>query len=1045
MTLQRNSALIALLLFIIAEAFLTAYLYRNWQSKQQVHAERQVQSVQTAYQAAVDSFKLATEIYVDEVVRQPDILSLLQQGLQATDADDQALARGLLYRALWPSYEQLRENNLRQIQFHQPDGRSYLRFLQAEVWGDDLLAFRPSVQKTLEKRQPVAAFEAGLSLTGFRYVYPLDWQGEDLGSVELSIPFRSIQQVMRQLDPAHDYHLYLQRSIIEPVVPSGYFALYKPGFLHPDFLLEDPGLELPDSPQPPSERVEAINFQLSEHPTIIKALDAGQMYTHQLRLDRQTWAVTFLPIQDLEGRTVAYVTAYAADAFAAALRQDFIVNLFLGSGFLIAILLLVYRLLASREALLAEKAYQHAITDSMGEGLYALDRQGCFTFINPSAQVLLFSREIDVLGAKEESLLSWLPASGDVPEKVDRLAGALRAYDGQARLQRKDGSLLDVEVTSRPLFKQGRMYGSVTLLRDISERKRTEERLLLAASVFSSAQEGIIITRPDATILMVNDAFTSISGYSFEEVEGHNPSLLQSGRHDRAFYTQLWRGLLQTGLWKGELWNRRKDGSEYLQAITISAVTNSQGKTLHYVGLLSDVTQLRQHQEELEFLAHYDPLTRLPNLVLMQQRLDDLMTKAKMARQRLLVGKLDLDDFKLINDRWDHAIGDLLLKSVAERLQSLLGEEAVIARLGGDEFAFVVVLPEALEPGLQQVKSLLEESKSPFYIQGHLLRVTASIGLTFYPQATGVNANQLLRQTDQALYQAKQVGKNGYQIFDTVLDNQLRGQYETLTRLSKALTNNEFTLFYQPKVNLCSGEVIGVEALIRWQHPERGLLVPKSFLSVMDQQPLEVEVSCWVIRQALQQVSSWKQAGIHLQVSVNICAQHLQQSDFVAQIEGHLSEYGNLTGQDLQLEILESSILGDIHHANKVINDCRHFEVIFALDDFGTGYSSLAYLKRLSADIIKIDQSFVRDMLDDQDDMAILQGVMGLSRAFKRKVIAEGVETYQHAELLVKLGCVQAQGYGIARPMPAEDLPAWLESWQDSPWCLDGVHEAEGH
>jgi|GEM_PF-1928249 len=1034
MTLRRNSALIALMLFILAEVFLTAYLYRNWQNKQQIHEERQLQSVQTAYQAAVDGFRLATEIYVDEVIRQPDTLSLLQQGLKASDEKDQALARGLLYRALWPSYDQLSENNLRQMQFHQPDGRSYLRFMQTDAWGDDLLPFRPSVRQALDKREPVAAFEAGLSLTGFRYVYPLDWQGENLGSVELSIPFRSIQQAMRQLDPVNDYHLYLQRSIIEPIVPRGYLALYSQTCIHSDFLLEDPSLELPDSPQPPSDRVEAINKRLSEHPSIIKALDAGQMHLHQLRLDRQTWSVTFLPIQDLEGRTVAYVTAYSVDPFAAALRQDFIVNWLLGSGLLIAILLLVYRLLASREALMSEKAYQHAITDCMGESLYALDRQGRFTFINPSAQELLLNQETDVLGKTEESLLSWLPAIGDVPEKVDRLSGALRAFEGRARLQRTDGSLVDVEVTSRPLYKQEGKYGSVTLLRDISERKQTEKRLLLAASVFSTAQEGIIITDPEGSILMVNEAFTEISGYSLSEAEGRNPRFLQSGRHDRSFYTQLWRSLSQTGLWVGEIWNCRKDGSEYLQAITITAVKDSQGKTLHYVGLLSDVTKLRQHQEELEFLAHYDPLTRLPNLMLMQERLDALIMENNNKKQRLLVGKLDLDNFSLINEQWGHDTGDLLLKSVAERLQLLLGEEAVIARLGGDEFAFVICLSEEAKPGLFHVKSLLEDSKRPFYIRGELFRITASIGLTFYPQPTQVSADQLLRQADQAMFQAKQAGKNVYQIFDAEQDNQLRGQYETLARLSEALHNNEFTLFYQPKVNLLSGEVIGVEALIRWQHPERGLVPPGSFLPVMDQQALEIEVSHWVIHQALQQVSRWKQAGIQLQVSINVCAQHLQQADFVAQIEDHLKRFDGLTGQDLQLEILESSVLGDMHHVNSVINDCRRLQVAFSLDDFGTGYSSLAYLKRLPADIIKIDQSFVRDMLDDPDDLAILEGIMGLSRAFDRQVIAEGVETYQHAELLVALGCIQAQGYGIAKPMPAADLPDWLAQWKKAPW-----------
>ena len=1034
MILRRNSALIALIILLLAEVLLTAYLYRNWQAKLQIHQERQVQSVQTAYQAAVDSFKLASEIYVNEVIRQPELLALLKQGLMADSEPEQALARGLLYRSLWPSYAALSESSLRQMQFHQPDGRSYLRFLQAEAYGDDLLAFRPSVREVLEHRQPLATFEAGLSLTGFRYVFPLDWQEHNLGSVELSVPFRAVQEVMRQLDPTQDYYLFLQRSIIEPVVPSGSLVLYRPTLLHPDFLIEDPNLALPDSPPPPSQQAQALNRQLSGQSRILAALDAGQMTTQQAQLDRQTWAITFLPIQGLDGRTLAYIAAYTADAFAAALRQDFVINWLLGSALLAAILLLVYRLLASREALLAEKAYQHAITESMGEGLYALDRQGQFTFVNPRAEELLDCKGTEIQGVSESKLVSWQRSGQSVAQPLTDLANALRSYEGEAQLVRPDGSLLDVEVTSRPLYKQGVMSGSVTLLRDISERKRTEERLLLAASVFSSAQEGIIITQPDASILMVNDAFETITGYSFAEVEGKNPRLLQSGRQQPGDYLHLWQSLLEQGLWQGELWNRRKDGKEYLQATTITAVTDAKGKPLHYVGLVSDITQLKQHQDELEFLAHYDPLTHLPNLVHLQQQLEALMQASQDSGQSLLVGKLDLDDFNAINDRWGHAAGDQLLKAVAERLKRLMGDSAFVARLGGDEFAFVVQLPAELEQGLQAVKALLNDSKRAFYIQGQLIKITASIGLTFYPQNLPANADQLLRQADQAMYQAKQAGKKGYQVFDAELDHRMRGQYETLMRLTEALAEDEFVLFYQPKVNLLTGQVIGVEALIRWQHPERGLLAPGQFLSVLDQQPLEVEVSHWVIRQALQQLASWKQAGIHLPVSVNICAQHLQQKDFVEQIDQHLSAQPTLESQDLQLEILESSVLGDIDHACQVIHACRGLGVTFALDDFGTGYSSLAYLKHLPADLIKIDQSFVRDMLDDPDDLAILQGVQGLAKAFERDVLAEGVETYQHAELLVELGCVQAQGYGIARPMPAEAMPEWLLSWQAKPW-----------
>lgn len=1053
MLLRRNPLLTVLAFFILGQLLLGLFLYHNWQIKQAMHQEQQVHLVETAYQAAVSSYRLASEVYVDEVIRQPEVLRLLEEGYLADSPEAQAIARGRLYRHLWPSYASLSQQHLRQLHFHDPLGYSYLRFLQPQRWGDNLAAQRLSVARMLAERAPVATFEAGRSLTGFRYLFPLAWPAQDaitpliseLGSVELSIPFRALQEWMHELDPSQEYQLYLDRQHLASKVSHDFFSLYT-AQLHPDLLVENAQLDLPGAPLPPSLAVQRLHLQLTEHAKIQRLTQATQPLVITQRLDRQSWTVVFLPVLDHQGQAVAYIGAYRPDPFADALRQDFWLYGWGATGLLLAMLILLYRLLASREAILNEKNDQKAVTESMAEALYALDAEGRFTLLNPSAVDLLQAQEASLIGCYEHQVLSWHPvAEADINLQDSgqaRLLPQLNThFAGQAQLCLAQGSEIHVEVTRRTLYKKGVRSGSVTLLRDLRERQQTEQRLRLAASVFSSAHEGIVITEPDGSILMVNQAFERITGYTVDQLEGQNPRMLHSGRHDQAFYAELWQSLEAQGFWSGEIWNRDAHGQTYLQSTRISAVRNQQGQIQQYVGLTTDITQLKRHQQELEFLAHFDPLTRLPNRVLFHEKLVQAMLEVQACHQQLLVGYLDLDDFKEINDAFGHDVGDLTLQAVSQRLLMLLGEhprdQAQLARLGGDEFAFILRVASSLEASLEAIYTLLKQLNQPFFVRGQRFVISGSIGLSCFPQGESVDADQLMRQADQAMYQAKQLGKNRCQLFDIELDHRLRGQYETLSRLKQALEQGEFRLFYQPKVNLHTGEVIGFEALIRWQHPERGLLAPALFLPALDQHPLEIEVSHWVLRTALEQVAAWRAQGYSWTVSVNICAQHLQQSGFADQLEEYLRQFPQLSGRDIELEILESSILGDIQQASRVIRQCQRLDVRFALDDFGTGYSSLAYLKQLPTYWIKIDQGFVRDMLNDQDDLAILQGIMGLAQAFEREVIAEGVETFAHAKALFSLGCLYAQGYGIARPMPAEQVMDWVAAWQAKPWIFE--------
>ena len=451
------------------------------------------------------------------------------------------------------------------------------------------------------------------------------------------------------------------------------------------------------------------------------------------------------------------------------------------------------------------------------------------------------------------------------------------------------------------------------------------------------------------------------------------------------------------------------------------------------LGISIDITERKRHQQILERIAHYDTLTDLPNRVMLADRMRQAMSQALRRGNLLAVVYLDLDGFKPVNDTYGHPVGDRLLAQLATRLKQALREGDTLARMGGDEFVAVLLDIETLTDSLPILERLLAAAKNPVHTDGLNLQVSASLGVTFYPQQEEIEADQLLRQADQAMYQAKQAGKNRYHLFDAERDRSVRGFHENLERLRRALANDEFVLHYQPKVNMRSGTVIGVEALIRWQHPERGLLPPAEFMPLIENQRLSIDIGDWVLQTALAQIEDWRRADINLPVSINIDASYFSQNGFVDQLRHALARHPLVQHGDLELEVLETSALEDIAHLSDIMTACRMIGVDFALDDFGTGYSSLTYLKRLPARLLKVDQSFVRDMLDDPEDLAILEGVVGLAQAFRRQVIAEGVETLAHGELLLQMGCEYGQGYAIARPMPAHDIASWLARWHPSP------------
>ncbi|MCZ8072860.1 MAG: EAL domain-containing protein, partial [Paucibacter sp.] len=697
-------------------------------------------------------------------------------------------------------------------------------------------------------------------------------------------------------------------------------------------------------------------------------------------------------------------------------------------------------------ALDASHARYVELYDQAPVGYCSLDAQGRILQANLHAAELLGMSRPALCGVH----LTRFVAAVDQDRCYLQLRALLR--DGRVqthemRMQRPDGrqfwaqhqmSMPPQSAAEAPLTgTTGAFQRSVLLvITDISARRQTEESLKLAASVFTHAREGIMITEPDGTIVNVNEAFCRITGFEPSEVLGRNPRLLKSNLHDLAFYEAMWAELLQQGHCHREIWNRRKNGEVYAIAQTISAVRDAQGRIEHFVSLFSDVTVLKAHEDQLKHIAHFDALTHLPNRILLADRLHQAMSQAQRRGQMVAVAFLDLDGFKAVNDRYGHGVGDQMLVALADRMQEAMRDGDTLARLGGDEFVAVLSELSTVSACVPVLTRLLAAAAQPWSHGALQLQLSASLGVTFFPQLEDIDADQLLRQADQAMYQAKLAGKNRYHIFDAEHDRSVRGLHESLQRIRAALRQQEFLLVYQPKVDMRANRVVGAEALIRWQHPERGLLPPLVFLPMIEDHVLAVELGEWVIAEALRQIMRWRSQGLVLPVSVNVGARQLQQADFVDRLRALLAEQADLPPGLLTIEVLETSALEDVQHVSQVIEACKGMGVEFALDDFGTGYSSLTYLKRLPVAQLKIDQSFVRDMLDNPVDLAILQGVIGMARAFRCEVIAEGVETHRHSQQLLALGCELAQGYGIARPMAAALLPDWVEAWTRDPRWL---------
>jgi len=670
------------------------------------------------------------------------------------------------------------------------------------------------------------------------------------------------------------------------------------------------------------------------------------------------------------------------------------------------------------EALLAE---QGAVLDNVVFGI-AQERDLRIVSTNRRFDELFGYAEGELVG---ESIAALFPtyemyeqgiaASGKVlPTGAD--------YSTEHLYRRRDGSLFMCQVSGRLLDPERPEAGSIWVYADVTERRQAEEKLRLAATVLEHIADGVMVIDVHGRIVATNPAYTQITGYTEIEAIGTHSNLTRSAAEDQALYDGLWRDLAETGFWRGEIWSARKNGEVYLEWLTVSAVRDDEDTVTHYVCVFSDITKLKESQEKLDHLAHHDPLTGLPNRLLFHDRLQHAMVRAARTGEQLAVIFIDLDRFKNVNDTLGHHVGDELLKQVANTLSGCLRDGDTLARLGGDEF---IVLLESVdgERGARLVaEKLMRLFEQPALVSSYELFVTGSVGISLFPQDAS-DLNVLVRNADVAMYQAKARGRNGYAFYAPSMDGEGLERLRLEALLRRAIEKNEIWLAYQPQVEIDSGRLIGVEALVRWNSPELGQVGPDRFIPLAEDIGFINQLGGWVLEEACRQLTCWDLAGLYVpKIAVNLSARQFDRGGLAATVERVLRET-NLAAHRLQLEVTESVIMntGD---AMQYINDLHAIGVELAIDDFGTGYSSLAYLKQLPVQTLKIDRSFIKDISTDANDEAIAIAIIQLGKSMNLSVIAEGVETGEQAAFLLRHGCRRAQGYLYARPLPPAQLLA---------------------
>lgn len=651
-----------------------------------------------------------------------------------------------------------------------------------------------------------------------------------------------------------------------------------------------------------------------------------------------------------------------------------------------------------------------------------------------SGEMYLSLRGRQILGLNQQGPLSndWLALLHPEDREPARLAlvrhlrGDTERLDLSYRVRQPDGRTAWIEAAGRAVRNNdGRATRMVGMLRDVSEQIEREQRLRQAGVMFDCTSEGMLICDVDQTILDVNNAFCKITGYEPGEVIGRQPRILASGRHDRTFYRQLWQQLHATGRWSGEVWNRRKNGEVYPQWQNIISVKDHRGELSHYVAVFADMSVIKRNQQEIDYLAHHDPLTKLPNRLLLNERLSTAIARARRQQSGLGLLFIDLDRFKGVNDSLGHSAGDHLLQLVTQRVQQLCEDGDTLARLSSDEFALLVERRAAVADMGKLAERILHLLQAPFELSGQLLHMSASIGLALFPD-DGVDGAELLKNADSAMSLAKQRGRNGYAFYTQELTEQARRRLNLETDLHEAIALNQLRVYYQLQMDLGTSRPVGLEALVRWQHPTQGIIAPDEFLPVARNAGMMSDIDEFVLDEACRQLRHWLDVGYPLQsMAVNMSGYWMERGDVFGNVAAALRRYG-LDPGCLELEVTEDEVMHFNDDGVLLLDRLAILGVGLAIDDFGTGYSSLLRLKRMPVNKLKIDRGFVTDLPGSDSDSAMARAIIALGKSLQLKVIAEGIESEEQQRVLHQFGCDLGQGYLYNRPLPASEIEKLL-------------------
>jgi two-component system CheB/CheR fusion protein len=672
----------------------------------------------------------------------------------------------------------------------------------------------------------------------------------------------------------------------------------------------------------------------------------------------------------------------------------------------------------SKEALKRASQKSELLLRTAGDGIHVLDLDGNVLEANDAfCHMLGYTRE-EVLGMNVNQWDAYFSADelkARIPDLLDKRSIFETLH------KRRDGSIIDVEISTVGVEIDGQtmLYCSS---RDITDRKHAEEQMRLVARVFDRAAEGVLITDANQNILTVNNTFTSVTGYSRDEVIGKTPTILRSEKQSRGFYKNMWDELNNNGWWQGEIWNRRKNGELYLEWLSINAIKDDEGKVVNYIGMFSDITLIKDSRMRIEYLATHDELTGLPNRALFNDHLK--LSLARSARTGMKLGLLfvDLDNFKMINDTLGHEEGDDLLKQVAERLKHCARETDTVSRLGGDEFVILMEIDHWKDAEIM-ARRILDEFATSFLLQEQSYTISSSIGISLFP-SDALDPRVLMRHADTAMYKAKEQGKNTYAFFTDDMAKQISRRMNIENALRQAIRNEDLFLEYQPQINLADNTVTGMEALLRWRHEDK-IISPNDFIPVAEESTLIVEIDEWVIRQACRQLGEWNQANLTIpSLSINISARHFRQRDAIDRIIGIVMGRA-VSPAKFCLEITEG-VLMDMESSQNILKQLTKAGFRVSVDDFGTGFSSLSYIKKLPIHEIKVDRSFVDGVENDQDDRAITTAIISMAKSMGLKTVAEGIESEEHHAILKSLGCDIGQGNYYSKPMTALQLDKWL-------------------